>query len=735
MSRTDRRPTTPTERAQREQAQQDKLAALHHRLDEQVAALRDSKDWQAWLDVAARLHGYSFNNVLLIRAQRPDATVVAGYQTWRSLGRQVDKGELGIQILAPIRRRAAPEHDRANAEDSDVDPTHTAPTARATRVAGYRITHVWDVAQTSGEPLPEQPRPQLLHGEAPDGLWDRLAALVAAEGYRLERGPCRGVNGWTDFLTRTVRVRDDVEDAQAVKTLAHELSHVRLHDVTDFDGALTRRCRGVEEVEAESVAYLITASHGMDTGDYTFPYIATWASRTRGTTPGDAVRATGTRVMTAARSWLSQLQPEQPTASADAALNERVETARARTAKLPEQAVALADAAERSAGQVPRADLVAVHAEATQFFHDHLDGSWVPDYLQGRSLLPAVQEPWIAGYAPNTWTSLTDHLRSLGWDEAVIEASGLARRARTGHLIDHFRDRLVLPIRDPAGDVAAFIGRARPGAPDRVPKYLNSPETTIYHKHQTLYGLTEGRHHLASGAIPVLVEGPLDAIAVTDATAGRCTGMTPCGTALTQTQAAQLAAHADLSTRPIVVATDNDPAGNAAAIAAYDLLAPFTRHLMRADFTGGSDPADHMHRYGPSALLPALTDWARPLVNDVLEARIERWLPRLQWVEGRVGAVRDVAPVLARLAEPQRHDHIKGVADRLGVDVDTVEQEVDAATRRSHETAQAVPVGRSGALPQRASPTPAAIQVGQPLAGCSSTALPRPQAVHSRRTR
>ena len=129
-----------------------------------------------------------------------------------------------------------------------------------------------DVAQTSGQPLPEPPRPQLLRGQAPEGLWDQLAGVVAAHGYRLERGDCHDTNGFTDFLTRTVRVRDDVDDAQAVKTLAHEVGHVQLHSPQDFGGKLTGWCRGVAEVEAESFAYLVTTSRGMDTGAYTFPY-------------------------------------------------------------------------------------------------------------------------------------------------------------------------------------------------------------------------------------------------------------------------------------------------------------------------------------------------------------------------------------------------------------------------------------------------------------------------------
>jgi N-terminal domain of anti-restriction factor ArdC len=289
-----RRPVGPAERARREQATADKLTALHERLAEQVAALRSGQDWRRWLDVARRLHGYSFNNTLLIAAQRPDATVVAGYEAWKALGRQVDKGERGLQILAPVvrRGRAGDDAGAAAAEPGgmDADPAEradTAPSGAASgtkekgdrrgggQVTGWRVAYVWDVSATSGEPLPTPPRPRLLAGQAPPGLWEALTRVVGERGFTVARGDCGAANGWTDYATRTVRVRADVDAAQAVKTMAHEAGHVLLHDPADFlppggagiprtattpgtptgAGATTAQCRGVREVEAESVAY------------------------------------------------------------------------------------------------------------------------------------------------------------------------------------------------------------------------------------------------------------------------------------------------------------------------------------------------------------------------------------------------------------------------------------------------------------------------------------------------
>ena len=327
-------------RATADADREEKLRALHDQLAQQVAALRSGDDWQRWLAAAARFHNYSFGNTLLILAQRPDATAVAGYQTWKSLGRQVNKGEKGIAILAPVIRRAAPadQPDRQQPdtgsplERSEPGPGErrvgegtTGETQRGRKVSGFRPTYVFDVAQTTGDPLPEPPAPQLLTGQAPPGLWDALAAQVAAAGYSLERGPCDDANGVTIPAARTVRVRDDVDDAQAVKTLAHELAHVLLHTHRSHDPAQTTgddapattstgddlqvSCRGRAEVEAESVAYLVTATYGLDSSTYTFPYVINWAAGIPGQAPHDVVRATGDRVLATARDITAAVTP------------------------------------------------------------------------------------------------------------------------------------------------------------------------------------------------------------------------------------------------------------------------------------------------------------------------------------------------------------------------------------------------------------------------------------------
>jgi antirestriction protein ArdC len=269
----------------------DRLAEAHDRLVAAIEALVGGEDWQRFLDTARRFRAYSLNNLLLIYTQRPDATRVAGYRTWQSLGRQVRRGEQGIAILAPCTYRPAAD---------DIDEQTDTPT-RVLR--GFKVVHVFDIDQTEGDPLPAPPV-HLLDGEDPGQVTDRLAAVIEAHGFTFTRGPMPAghtdANGVTDYTARAVTVRHDLAAAQQAKTTAHELAHVLLHDPATGN----RPERNVCEIEAESVAYLVCGSHGLASGDYSFGYVATWAA-------GDsaAVRATAERVTACAARILDALDP------------------------------------------------------------------------------------------------------------------------------------------------------------------------------------------------------------------------------------------------------------------------------------------------------------------------------------------------------------------------------------------------------------------------------------------
>jgi len=300
----------------------DKVTAAHNTLVDLVEGLQSSSDWAAALDTAARFHRYSFGNSLLIAASHarayaegrvpdPQPDLVAGYRTWQALGRQVQRGQQGHTILCPRTRtvRDAETPDRDDHTQSRTEPPDdTGGVSTRRRVTGWTTATVFSLSQTEGELLLLPPRPVLLQGAAPTGLWDGLVTQLKDVGFEFVTVPTAadlgGANGVTNFTARVVQVRTDMDDAARVKTLAHELGHVLLHDPASNGGDPRDIHRGVLEVEAESVAYLIGAAHGMDTTGYSLPYVATWAG---GKDPAATVRATAERVVRAARGILDAL--------------------------------------------------------------------------------------------------------------------------------------------------------------------------------------------------------------------------------------------------------------------------------------------------------------------------------------------------------------------------------------------------------------------------------------------
>lgn len=277
----------------------DQLEQLHTQLRDSAQGLTGSAEWRQVLRLAATFPAYSPNNVLLIASQRPDATRVASYQAWARLGRQVRAGEEGIAILAPVLRRTDPP--RSDGLKNPPDALQPRPRT----VAGFRVAHVFDISQTDGPELPDV-RPAVLRGNTPLRLWAGLLEQVADAGYRFGYADLAPANGRTDFERRTVLLRAGLPGAQQAKTLAHELAHVLLHAPgARPDGLAGDRA----EVEAESVAYVVTAAHGLAADKYTVPYVADWA---RGDT--DALAVTATRVLGCARTILRDVPPPAGTA-------------------------------------------------------------------------------------------------------------------------------------------------------------------------------------------------------------------------------------------------------------------------------------------------------------------------------------------------------------------------------------------------------------------------------------
>jgi hypothetical protein len=298
-----RRSYSPAERERFDAERRRQLEDAHTQLATALGGLAEAGPWQAWLKFAAGFHRYSFNNTLWLMVQSGGtATAVAGYKAWQAKGRQVRAGEKALKIFAPIIKKV-------DQTDRDGRPVLDA-AGRARRVdqlVGMRLASVFDVSATDGEPLPERPQARLLTGQAPDGLWDALAGLVAEQGFVVSRGDCDGANGWTRFDTRQVRVRADLDDLAATKTLAHELGHILAGH--GQQGPVDHR--GIQEVEAESVAFMVLQAHGVDASQYTFNYVVGWAqtAATDGQLVEDIVRRTGERVIAIADKILARTQP------------------------------------------------------------------------------------------------------------------------------------------------------------------------------------------------------------------------------------------------------------------------------------------------------------------------------------------------------------------------------------------------------------------------------------------
>jgi antirestriction protein ArdC len=248
----------------------DKLAAL---LDE-----GQSERLTALLKTMARFHKYSWHNVFLIAAQRPTATRVAGFQTWRSIGRFVRRGEKGIAILAPIvtRRRADDVAQDAQTE--------------AKTVVGFRAMHVFDVAQTDGEPLPE-----IAHASGDPG--DKVPALraaIAANGIAIEYAD--DLDGALGMSTGgRIQVLNGLSPAEELMVLSHEWAHELLHRNGERPGRDTR------ELEAEAVAFVVGEAVGLDARQASRDYLQLY----RG--DREALAASLDRIQRAAATILSAL--------------------------------------------------------------------------------------------------------------------------------------------------------------------------------------------------------------------------------------------------------------------------------------------------------------------------------------------------------------------------------------------------------------------------------------------
>jgi N-terminal domain of anti-restriction factor ArdC/IrrE N-terminal-like domain len=239
---------------------QDKLASLFTRLESGLVETLKSGNWRDILLTQSRFRHYSFQNIVLIRLQRSNATRIAGYKAWQSLGRQVRKGEKAIEIFAPVRKKREIESG-----DGETETIY--------RLAGFRSASVFDVSQTDGDEIPPIESP-LKGGDA--GLISRLVAFSEENGVPVRFEGALGANGYCCYRNgKPLEIVVDplLSEIHRAKTLAHEIAHSLMHGNDDYR---IHTKKSLLELEAESVAFLVASAFGLDTSGYSFPYIACW---------------------------------------------------------------------------------------------------------------------------------------------------------------------------------------------------------------------------------------------------------------------------------------------------------------------------------------------------------------------------------------------------------------------------------------------------------------------------
>ena len=262
----------------------DKLKEITDRLEQGIMELFDSDRYKEYLRVMSKFHNYSFNNTLLIAMQKPDASLVAGFQSWKNnFKRNVVKGEKGIKILAPSPFKIKQEMEK-------IDPATQKPVIGADgkpvkeekeiTIPAFKVVSVFDVSQTEGKELPDI-AVDMLTGDV-ECFKDVFAALEKTSPVPIGFEKIEGnSHGYYHLEEKRIAIDEGMSELQTIKTAIHEIAHAKLHDIdpnVPKEEQAGRPDRRTREVQAESVAYAVCQHYGLDTSDYSFGYVAGWSS-------------------------------------------------------------------------------------------------------------------------------------------------------------------------------------------------------------------------------------------------------------------------------------------------------------------------------------------------------------------------------------------------------------------------------------------------------------------------
>ncbi len=251
------------------------------RLEAGLKALFEGDNFRNYLHTMSKFHNYSFNNTMLIALQKPDATLIAGFQSWKkNFERNVNKGEKGIKILAPAPYKIKKEQEKLDPDtdlpvlDKDGKPVMEEVTIQ---VPAFKVVSVFDVSQTSGKELPTLGVDEL-KGDV-DNFEKFFNALKEVSPVPIKLDEIDGsAKGFYHQADKSITIQQDMPEIQTIKTAIHEIAHAKLHDrdMQKADIDTPPKDRNTEEVEAESIAYTVCQHFGIDTSDYSFAYVASW---------------------------------------------------------------------------------------------------------------------------------------------------------------------------------------------------------------------------------------------------------------------------------------------------------------------------------------------------------------------------------------------------------------------------------------------------------------------------
>ncbi len=262
----------------------EKMKEITDRLEQGITELFDSERYKEYLSVMSKFHNYSFNNTLLIAMQKPDASLVAGFSSWKNqFERNVKKGEKGIKIIAPSPFKVKQEKEK-------IDPQTRKPVIgkdgkpvveeMEITIPAYKVVSVFDVSQTEGKELPDI-AVDTLTGDV-ERYEDFFAALKQTSPVPIAFEEIKGgAHGYYHLEDKRIAIDEGMSELQTLKTAIHEIAHAKLHDIdlnAPKDEQQPRVDRRTREVEAESVAYTVCQHYGLDTSDYSFGYVAGWSS-------------------------------------------------------------------------------------------------------------------------------------------------------------------------------------------------------------------------------------------------------------------------------------------------------------------------------------------------------------------------------------------------------------------------------------------------------------------------